>query len=202
VRGRAAYGYYHGIGFAAGHAPARAAAALKYLGTVGVLWSPRYGSIKHIEIDTDKTLHSTTGDPTRWLVMLAPLTCYASLFRRAYALVADYRVRHRCFTFIAVYLKGIRSPYLAQGKADQRFCEMILHLGIDRQGMTPAILDELVSRLDDLCIEEGAFRYMHSKTVVDPQRRRRLDPNSFYASTQLSDGEAASNLIEHTADRA
>jgi len=34
--------------------------------------------------------------------------------------------------------------------------------------------------MDDLCIEHGAFRYMHTKTVKDPQRRRLIDPNAAY----------------------
>lgn len=38
------------------------------------------------------------------------------------------------------------------------------------------LLEDVVSDLDDLCIEHGAFRYMHTKTVND-KRRLSIDPN-------------------------
>ena len=181
LRAGLAYGYLHGIGFLAGRLPKKIGALLKYLGTISIFLSPRYAVSKHIEIDNDKTLDSTIGEPTRWLVTLPPVTHYAALFRRGYDLLLDYRERYGCFTFIFIYVKGIRSPYLAQGRADNRFCELMFYVGIDEVRLTPALLDEVVSRLDDLCIESGAFRYMHSKTVKDPARRARIDPNAHYA---------------------
>ena len=48
-----------------------------------------------------------------------------------------------------------------------------------------------MSQVDDLCIEHGAFRYMHSKTVKDPERRRQLDLNSRFAQTVSAAGKSA-----------
>ena len=49
--------------------------------------------------------------------------------------------------------------------------------------MNRQILVDLVSAIDDLCIEYGSYRYMHTMTVKDPDRRSRIDPNASYAET-------------------
>ncbi|MGH2601845.1 MAG: FAD-binding oxidoreductase [Dehalococcoidia bacterium] len=181
LRNRMSYGYLHRIGYVAGRLPAKLDKVMKYVGSTGVLFSPTYASIKNIEFFTDKILDSTVGDPTRMLIILAPLDRYADLFRDSYALTREFRERYNCFTFISVYVKSIRSPYLAQGGEQDRFCELMFYLGIDPKGMTDAVLDDLVSQFDDICIRHQGFRYMHSKTVKDPERRRLIDPNAAYA---------------------
>lgn len=41
----------------------------------------------------------------------------------------------------------------------------------------------------DLCVEHEAFRYMHTKTGKDPEQRKKIDPNAFYAkATNVSLG--------------
>jgi hypothetical protein len=53
--------------------------------------------------------------------------------------------------------------------------------GIDNNGMTPAVTEELVNRFDDIVIANKGFRYMHSLTSTDPEKRRLVDPNVYYS---------------------
>lgn len=187
-RNRLAYGYLHALGYWAGRLPHALDMLVKYLGIVGVIWSPRYATMKNVEFFTDKILDSTVGDPTRMLIVLAPRSRYPQLFRAMYDMCVDARARTGCFTMVSLYVKAIRSAYLAQGRAEDAFCELMLYLGIDPQRMTDAILDDLVARLDALCIEHGAFRYMHTRTGTDPDIRMRVDPNAFYRAVGVPEG--------------
>jgi FAD binding domain len=184
-RNRVSYGYLHRIGYVAGRLPAKVDKVAKFIGTSGVLFSPKFATVKNIEFFTDKILDSTVGDPTRMLIILAPLDRYADLFRTAYNLMVEFRTRYTCMTFISVYVKSITSPYLARGSENNRFCELMFYLGINPAGMTDAVLDELVSKFDDICVERQALRYMHSKTVKDEERRSRIDPNAYYARAEI-----------------
>jgi len=62
------------------------------------------------------------------------------------------------------------------------------YVGIDPKGMTDDVLNNLISQMDDTCIEHAAYRYMHSKTVKHLKRSRRVDPNAYYyaGSTEYS----------------
>jgi hypothetical protein len=181
LRNTLAYRYLHGLGWWAGRLPAALDRALKLLGIAGVMVSPRYASTKNVETFTDRVLDSSVGDPTRMFIALAPAARFSTLFHRIYGLFLEYRKRTGCFTFITIYVKAIRSPYLAGG-GDGRYSELMVYCGLDPDRMTAGVTESLVSRLDDLCIEEGALRYMHSKTVADPERRRRIDPNAPHAN--------------------
>lgn len=182
ARDHVAYNYLHGLGWLSDKVPDGVGVALKKAGMVGVMFSPRYATVKNIEFFTDKVLDSMVGDPTRFYVVLAPLDRFEELFSRAYALMLELRDRFGCFTFVAAYVKSIRSPYLAQGGDDGRFCELMFYNGIDRTGMTPDVTDELINRLDDIVIANRGFRYMHSLTSRDPERLRKLDPNAYYSA--------------------
>src|SRR3954452_5417812 len=113
ARNTGSYGVLHGIGRVAGNLPEKMDVALKYIGMTGVMLSPKYASIKNIEFFTDKLLDSTVGDPTRMLIVLGPLDRYENLFRSLWGLLESYREEHKCFTFLSVYVKSIRSDYLA-----------------------------------------------------------------------------------------
>lgn len=187
-RNALAYNYLHGIGYVAGKLPARLDKVLKYIGITGVLWSPTYASIKNIEFFTDKILDSTVGDPTRMFIVLAPLARYDELFRESFELMREFRARYGCMSFISVYVKSITSPYLAQGRADEKFCELMYYCGINPTGMSEAVLEELAARFDDVTIKHGGFRYMHSRTARDPARWAKVDPNTFYAESGSTNG--------------
>jgi hypothetical protein len=191
ARGRnsAAYGYLHSMGYMAGKLPGKIDRMMKYIGITGVLWSPDYASIKNIEFFTDKILDSTVGDPTRMFIVLAPLARYGELFRESFELMREFRDRYHCMSFVSVYVKSIKSPYLAQGRDDQRFCELMYYCGIKPTGMNEQVLEELSTRFDDVTIKHGGFRYMHSRTSRDPARWDKVDPNTFYARN----GTAATN---------
>ena len=64
---------------------------------------------------------------------------------------------------------------------------------IEPLNLAVLIQDDLVSQVDDLCIKHGAFRYMHSKTVKDPERRRQLDLNSRFAQQASAAVKSASH---------
>lgn len=80
-----------------------------------------------------------------------------------------------------IYVKAISSPYLTRASNLDRHCELMLYLGLDPEHMTDAVLNDMVSEVDDLCIAHRAFRYMHSKTVKD-QQRQLVDPNAIHAA--------------------
>jgi hypothetical protein len=140
--------------------------------------SPKYATMKNIESFTDKVLDSTVGDPTRMFIALAPMEQYEALFIGLNAICRRYRADPGCITFITCYVKGIRSDWLAPGGG--LFCELMLYLGLNPEKMTDAVLGALVADFDRLCIEHGAFRYMHTKTSQDPAIRARVDPNRQY----------------------
>lgn len=185
------YNLLHGIGSIAGRLPSAVDRALKYVGMTGVLFSPAYATVKNVEFFTDKILDSTVGDPTRMFIILAPIDRYEVLFKHTYELMLDFRSQHDCFTFVSVYVKSIKSEYLAQGGPDKQFCELMFYCGMAEGGMNPEVLEDLVEKLDDICIDNRGFRYMHSRTSKDPARRERVDPNAYYIkeSAVTLDGE-------------
>jgi hypothetical protein len=184
ARNVAAYKYLHTLGHWGGRLPKAPDLVVKCLGLIGMILAPKMATIKNIETFTDRVMDSTVGDPTRMLIILAPAAEYPALFRGLYKLALEYKKRHKCFTFISLYAKAIRSRYLGRGNPDALFCELLFVPGIKPQNMTQELLESLVSRIDDMCIEHGAFRYMHTKTSKDPERRARIDPNAFYAKNE------------------
>jgi hypothetical protein len=187
LRNKLSYDYLHGIGLIAGTLPKVPDKALKLAGMLGVLFSPGYASIKNVEFFTDKLLDSTVGDPTRMLIALAPLDRYETIFRGLWEVLEGARQEHDCFTFISVYVKSIRSPYLARDGVD-RFCELMFFVGCKPERLTPEILDAVVSDFDDVVVANDAYRYMHSKTVKDAERRSRIDPNARHAQRREAQG--------------
>lgn len=186
LRDRIAYTALHGLGAVAGRLPRGLDRVMKYVGMSGVLVSPRYATIKNVEFFTDKILDSTVGDPTRMFIVLAPLGRYEELFRESSGLMREFREKHGCFTFISVYVKSIKSPYLAQGRPDDQFCELMFFCGMSRKGMSPEVLEELATRLDDICIAHQGFRYMHTRTSRDPAREAKVDPNRYYGDIHVT----------------
>ncbi|MBO0747333.1 MAG: FAD-binding oxidoreductase [Acidimicrobiaceae bacterium] len=182
ARGYTAYTYLDGLGWLSEHAPTQVGRALKMAGMAGVMLSPEYATVKNVEFFTDKVLDSMVGDPTRMYVILAPLDSFEDLFSRSYALMLEFRERFGCFTFVAAYVKNVRSRYLAQGGDSDGFCELMFYNGIENARMTPEVSEELVDRLDDIVIANPGFRYMHSLTSADPERRSKVDPNAYYSS--------------------
>ena len=197
TRDALAYNALHGLGYVSGRLPARLDRALKYAGLTGVVFSPMYATVKNVEFFTDKVLDATVGDPSRMLILLVPLDRYEEVFRAGYELVRDFRRDHGCFTTISVYVKNIRSEYLARGSGDGAYCELTLLTGMTARGLDEEVLEELATRLDDLCIAHGAFRYMHTRTSRDPVRREQVDPNAHYARQAERRSQAATEETVH-----
>jgi hypothetical protein len=116
------------------------------------------------------------------------VAAYAELSRRLFDLLVGYRERHQCLTFVALYVKGIRSAHLGHGDPDARFCEVLFDVGIDPARLTDELLERLVEEFDDICVELGSWRYMHSRTTRDPGKRRAVDPNTYYADRLAAAG--------------
>lgn len=179
ARDAVAYGFLHGLGFVSGHLPGPVDRALKYVGVAGIVLSPRYASVKNAESFSDKILDSTVGDPTRYLVAIARERDVADVARRMLDVLRRYRTEHGCLKVITLYLKGIRSGYLARGReGDDRWAEVLFLVTIDPAHMTPALLDAMAADLDEVCVATGSFRYMHSHTSRDPALVARIDPNA------------------------
>jgi hypothetical protein len=119
------------------------------------------------------------------LIVLGPLDRYPQ----------EYREQHKCFTFLSVYVKSIRSDYLARDGQD-RFCELMFYVGVHPDNMTPELLDEVVEKFDDIVIEHNAYKYMHTRTTKDPERRAKVDPNARHAErrAQIAKGNGAANV--------
>ncbi len=176
------YRCLHKMGFLAGKLPGPIDQALKMVGMGGVLFSPPYAMVKYAEASIDKIIDSTVGDPTRYLAVIMREADYVSLTRRVFEVLGRYRKQYRCFTVMTAYVKGIRSGYLAAGNpADDRWAETVFYVGIVPDRFPPDVLEQLVTEIDDLCIEVGAYRYMHTRTTRDPARLARIDPNAVYA---------------------
>jgi hypothetical protein len=180
-RGRArnavSYGALHRMGSLCSALPPGPAAAVKAAGSLaGMIASPRYASVRNIELFTDAIVDHTVGDPARTLVAVAPVETLEAAFHDLYERCVELRSRERCVTFISLHFKGIRSAYLAGGSEPRRYGELMLILGVDPARMTEALLHELVADVDRLCLEHDAFRLLHTKTGADP----RVDPNSRY----------------------
>jgi hypothetical protein len=185
IRNAISYGRLHRVGYLAGRMPTPLEFILKLRGIIGIFLSPRYAAQKNVEIFLDRILDYTTGDPTRWIVMWAPIETYEALFRQAYQAMVETRKRHGCFTFVSCDLRPFRSSYLSHGDPERRWVDLVFEVGMTHKGIRPEVLDELISTIDDLCIEHGAYRYMHSKTVKDPERLKRIDPNQSYAGSSV-----------------
>lgn len=178
---KVAYGALHGIGLAAGSVPEPVDKVLKLAGMAGTLFSPPFATMKNVEFFTDKLIDSSVGDPTRMLITLVPIDAYESLVRRLWELVTRYRHRHGCFTFLSCYVKGITSAYLAHAGND-RFAEVTFLLGIRAGAFPDSLLGALVEEFDSIVIDHDAYRYMHTRTVSDPERRALIDPNLRHAA--------------------
>ena len=172
------YGALHGVGLLAGTVPPSVDKVLKLAGMAGVLYSPKYATMKNVEFFTDKLIDTTVGDPTRMLIALIPLSAYEELIAKLWELLTGFRHRHGCFTFLSCYVKGIASPYLG----DERVAEVTFLLGIRAGAFPDSLLATLVEQFDSLVIEHSAMRYMHTRTIPDPERRALIDPNLRYAA--------------------
>lgn len=181
IRNTIAYSVQQKLGYWAGRLPDRIDRVAKYVGMSTVLVPPVYGTIKNVERFTDQVIDSTVGDPTRMLIVLAPMESYETLFRGLYELCLREREEASSITFLSLYVKAIHSDYLAQDQPGRKFCELMLFLGLDPERMTEQRLDAFVEEIDAQTIAAAGFRYMHSRTTRDPQRRALVDPNTYYA---------------------
>jgi division protein CdvB (Snf7/Vps24/ESCRT-III family) len=60
--------------------------------------------------------------------------------------------------------------------------------------MTRELLDEIVEQFDDIVIENNAYKYMHTRTTKDPDKRAKVDPNQRHAERRRTAGNGAGPL--------
>jgi FAD/FMN-containing dehydrogenase len=182
LRNRVNHAYLHSLGLLSGRLPASLEQVVEGLGAQGLFFAPRYATVKNLERFLDQVIDYSGSDPNRFVIIWTPIDAWAPLFREVYALMMDFKKRYACFTFITADNGTIRSDYLAHGDpALATYVHMFFELGIDLGAIDDEIFDDFISRIDDLCIAHGAYRYMHTRTVDDPERRARVDPNTYYA---------------------
>ncbi len=180
-----AYTALHKVGSLSGRLPGPVDRAMKYVGMAGILFSPPYALTKYAEASVDKILDSTVGDPTRYLAVIMREDAYVAVSTRVFEILRRYRKSHGSFGVITAYVKGIRSEYLAQGRPDDdRWAESVFYVGTVPEKLPPELLDQIVAEIDDVCIETGSYRYMHTRTSRDPERLARVDPNAASAGTR------------------
>lgn len=195
LRSRPAYGVQGLVGKSSAALPDPFGKIMKYFGVLALVRPPSYASVRDIERFSDKLLDATVGDPSRMFIVLAPAERYEQVSRALLALCLGERERSGALTFVSLYVKAIRSPYLSGGDETAGHCELTLYLGADPVKLTGEVLERLVTGIDDVALEHGAFRYMHTRTSTDPSRRARLDPNARYTRPSgddvLEDGTGA-----------
>jgi FAD/FMN-containing dehydrogenase len=178
---RLSHGWLHALGRVAGRLPRLLDKVVQILGVIGIVVAPRYASVKNVEAFADKVVDTSVGDAHRMLIVFAEIGLYEEIFEWLHDLCAELRDR-KLVSYVLMYVKSIDSPYLRLAhdggrNADQKFCEILLYLGVEPE-MTEKHLEELVERIDGMCVEKGAMRYMHTRTVGPSHPlRRKIDPN-------------------------
>jgi hypothetical protein len=180
LRSNAVARYQRLLGAATTALPPAAGAVVKYLGVASLLFPPAYTTAARVERSTDDLVDASVGDPTRMLIVFAPAERFEPVVHELLDVCADVRRDTGAIGAVVLYVKPIRSAYLSGGQEGVRHAELILYLGVDPARMTPEVLAKLVDRVDDVAIAHGAFRYLHTRSSAEPERRRLLDPNARY----------------------
>jgi hypothetical protein len=175
-----AFGWLHWIGLWAGRLPTPLERIDRVFGYLGLACAPRYGTVKNVEVFSDRFLDYVAGEPSRWWICLVPRATLPGLFRELHAIARRWRDERRVFSTIALYTKGLRSAWLGGGEA-RDFCELTLYVTIADRGMDAAARDACTAEIDQACLTQGAFRYLHTRTSSDPARRAALDPSTRWA---------------------
>lgn len=193
LRNRAAYAGQRLLGYSSAKLPPPLGKIMKYFAVAATMRPPSFASTQNIERFADRLLDATVGDPTRMLIVLAPAARYEQVARELIELCLAQRQTSRAVTVVSLYVKAIRSAYLSGGADGERHAELTLYLGVDPVRMTDEVLDGLVRGIDDVAIEHGAFRYMHTRTSGEQARRRRVDPNTMYDRPDAGHGGPVTN---------
>jgi hypothetical protein len=66
--------------------------------------------------------------------------------------------------------------------------------------MNPELLDEIVDKFDDIVIENNAYKYMHTRTTKDPEKRAKVDPNARHAERRRAATNGKGELAVEAGD--
>jgi FAD/FMN-containing dehydrogenase len=163
-----------------------------------VVLAPKYQTIQDAERAADLVFDYTVGDPVRWFAAWSPIGNYTTVFRRLYDLFRRYREQTGCFSLVVVLTQSFRSPYLAAKTGHEVYGGIMMICGVRPAKLTGETLASLVREMDDICIEEGALRYLHSPTSKDPERLRLLDPNQQHlGASAVADPASSEGTTSH-----
>lgn len=177
----AGYGLLHGLGAVAGRLPAAIDRPLKYVGLLGILFPPRYASQTNAEPFSDRIIDATVGEPSRHMVAIARLSRLEETCRRLLGVLSRYREDEGCFTALALFVQGIKSPILARrSPSEARWAEVFFNINIRPERMTEPLMNRIAAEFDDVCIDTGSFRYMYTRTSRDPARQKLVDPHTLF----------------------
>ena len=70
----------------------------------------------------------------------------------------------------------------------------MFYTGVHPDKMTPELLEEIVEQFDDIVIENNAYKYMHTRTTKDPEKRAKVDPNARHAERRRAAGNGKGTL--------
>ena len=71
----------------------------------------------------------------------------------------------------------------------------MFYTGVHPDKMTTELLDEIVEQFDDIVIENNAYKYMHTRTTKNPEKRAKVDPNARHAERRRAAGNGAAPLV-------
>lgn len=154
------YGALRGLGRMSTVLPGGMGVAAKYAATAGLMRAPRFATPGDVQRYSDGILDWTVGDPSRLLVALAPVGSAAPVFTGMLEAALELRDRESVVTFATIHLKGVRSPRL--DVTGRPWVELLMVVGLDPHWMSDDAVQRLADRVDDVCTEHGALRYLHT----------------------------------------
>ena len=69
----------------------------------------------------------------------------------------------------------------------------MFYVGTKPENMTDELMDEIVEQFDDIVIENNGYKYMHTRTSKDPEKRAKVDPNLRHAERRRLAAASGSN---------
>jgi len=195
-RARASFALLRALGRLSSVAPGPLGVAAKKAAAGGLLVAPpKFATQSDVDRFSIGVVDWSVGDPCRFLVAFAPIESLEGVFAGMYGAALELRARTGELTSFSIQLKGIRSDFLAPGEPDQVYVEIMLVAGVKATPQAAGVLRELASAVDDVCLELGAYRYMHTLVSKhEPAELRRLDPAGRYA---VQEDTAAAGVDAH-----
>jgi FAD/FMN-containing dehydrogenase len=130
---------------------------LRTMSLADVLWGSKYLTLKSAESFAERMVDSAVGSPKWRLVVQAPLSAYAPLFRALQEVFVRFRDEHCNLSAIFSASKPIRSEHMAWKGLGERCVEISFSIGLSgRRPMTPIEFAQLWERVASAANAQGA----------------------------------------------